>query len=187
VEGALQSNFIGIHLRVEKDVLLDDSVDFDAALPGVIKYITDHRCLYSYNVNGTYTPHNGPNQPIIYLASGLFTTGLTLGAVETPSSLYRTKRVLEAFREAGFTNVMTRASINALDPVSLYGEVHAEQHAYIDLLVLKRSTCFIATPKGSSLSYMVERFKAFDEGDFGGDLLKQRGMEVTSYFQAWGF
>jgi hypothetical protein len=82
---------------------------------------------------------------------------------------------------------MTRASINALDPVSLYDEVHAEQHAYIDLLVLKKSICFIAMPRGSSLSYMMERFKAFDEGDFGGDLLKQRGMEVTSYLQAWGF
>jgi hypothetical protein len=121
------------------------------------------------------------------VASGLFTTGLTKGAVETPSSLYRTRRVLEAFKEAGFTNVMTRASINALDPVSLYDEVHADQHAYIDLLVLKKSICFIATPRGSSLSYMVERFKAFDEGDFGGDLLKQRGMEVTSYLQASGF
>ena len=82
---------------------------------------------------------------------------------------------------------MTRACINALDPVSLYDEEHAEQHAYIDLLVLKRSTCFIATPRGSSLSYMVERFKAFDEGDYGGDLLKRRGMVVTSYLQAWGF
>lgn len=186
VVDGLASHFIGIHLRVEKDVFNSDE-EFDRELPQVINNIKNHRCLYEYNMNGSFIPHNGPLQPKIYIASGLFTTGLTIMAKETKSSIYRTMKVLEGFNASGFHDILTRSSLNAKDTVSLYDKVYAEQHAYIDLLVLQKSSCFIPAMKGSSLSYMVERFQAFQQGDFGGDLLKTRGMKATASFRGWGF
>jgi hypothetical protein len=189
---SLESTFIGIHLRAEQDVYENDA-SFDEALPRIIKSIKNDQCFFAYFDKGSI-----PKQilPQIYVASGLFTTDQTYGAKDTNSSTYRQNAVMKALKEAGLTNVVTRSNLDELSRQRLgsvskkYLEktsLYAEQHAYIDLLILQKASCFIpAAPKGSSLSYVVQRFRSFEIGDFGGDLLVKRSPKHMD-FQSWGF
>lgn len=161
-------------MRVEKDVYEDDTT-FDRQLPLIIKYIKLDRCLSAHNGNDSF--------PQIFVASGLFSTNSTINAKETPSSLYRKERVFKALKAAGFHDIMTRSS----DYSSQKNRFYAEQQAYIDLLILKKASCFIPALHASSMSYVVQRFRSFDNGDFGGDLLKEPCSPHLKEFQDWGF
>ena len=178
----LLPTFIGVHLRVERDVYTTDA-DFDKNLPAVIASIKAHRCLAQYTEGNLTSPVY--NDPVIYVASGLFTTNQSLYAEETPSSLYRMKAVEKAFKDANLQSVKTKLTTGISHKHSF--KMYAEQHAYTDLLILSRSTCFIpASPFGSSLSYVVERFRDFQIGDFGGELKKMRSPPHMN-FHSWGF
>jgi hypothetical protein len=139
---SLQPKFIGIHLRAEQDVYENDA-DFNKDLPLIIERIKYDRCLFAYFDNSSIPTHNLPQ---IYIASGLFTTNHTYNGKETESSTYRQEAVIKAFHAAGLRNVVTRLSLHKYAKKHL---MYAEQHAYLDLLVLKASSCFIpAAPFG---------------------------------------
>ena len=178
----LLPTFIGVHLRVESDVYATDE-EFDKKLPDVIAGIKAHRCMSGHTEGNLSSPVY--NNPVIYIASGLFTTNLSYRAEETQSSLYRIKAVTKAFKDAHLQSIVTKMSTGISNKPTL--KIYAEQHAYTDLLILSRSSCFIpASPFGSSLSYVVERFRDFQNGDYGGDLKKIRSPPHMN-FGSWGF
>ena len=178
----LLPTFIGVHIRVEKDAYKTDE-EFDKILPAVIAGIKAHRCMSWHTEGNLSSPVY--NDPVIYVASGLFTTNQSLYAQETPSSLYRLNAVMKAFKDAHLRSVVTKLSTGISNKPTL--KIHTEQHAYTDLLILSKSTCFIpAAPFGSSLSYVVERFRDFQSGDIGGDLKKIRSPPHMD-FNEWGF
>ena len=178
----LLPTFIGVHLRVERDAYETDA-DFDKSLPDVIAGIKAHRCMSGHTEGNFSSPVY--NDPVIYIASGLFTTNQSLYAEETSSSLYRMKALMKAFKDAHLRSVVTKMSTGISKNRSF--KIYAEQHAYTDLLILTKSTCFIpAAPFGSSLSYVVERFRDFQSGDYGGDLKKTRSPPHMN-FHSWGF
>ena len=171
-----------MHLRVEKDVYLTDE-EFDRNLPRVIAGIKGHRCLSAHTEGNISSPVC--DNPLIYIASGLFSTNLSFYAQETASSLYRLNAVTKALKDADLHSVQTKLSTGISRNKEL--KLFAEQHAYTDLLILSRSSCFIpAYPSGSSLSYVVERFRDFQEGDYGGDLKKVRALSHMDFY-SWGF
>ena len=148
-------------------------------LPKVMEGIKAHRCMFAYN--GGNTTMAVLNAPEIYIASGLFSTNVTIGARESSSSIYRAEAAKKAFRDAGFHTILTKASPKMIDELAKT-KIYADQHAYVDVLVLRKAACFVPSfPAVSSLSYVVERFRSFREGDFGGEL------ERDHSFRSWGF
>jgi hypothetical protein len=178
--------------------MYESDASFDKDLPRIIKYIKNEKCFFAYFDNSSMFKETLPQ---IYVASGLFTTDQTYGAKDTNSSSYRQNAVLEALHVAGLTNVVTRPSflesrksftrsgskksstrLGPKNSSSIY--MYAEQHAYLDLLVLQKASCFIpAAPKGSSLSYAVQRYRSFEIGDFG--LVNPSPNHMD--FSSWGF
>ena len=119
--------------------------------------------------------------PIIYIASGLFSTNVTINATETASSISRATAVMAALQYAGLTSIITK-STPAVSDIFTHTKLYAEQHAYTDLLLLQQSSCFIpAFPFVSSLTYVVERYRSFRAGDYGG------ATSTDLSFQSWGF
>ena len=178
----LLPTYIGVHLRVESDMYATDE-EFDKNLPAVIAGIKAHRCMSRHTQGNLSSPVY--NNPVIYVASGLFTTNQSLHAEETPSSLYRVKALTKAFNDAHLQSIVTKLSTGISNKQTF--KIYAEQHAYTDLLILSKATCFIpAAPVGSSLSYVVERFRDFQLGDYGGDLKKIRSPPHMN-FHSWGF
>lgn len=186
---SLEKSFIGIHLRAERDVYEDDA-EFNRALPRIMESIKKNQCLFAYLDNNSSI--HDDNIPQIYIASGLFTTNHTHNAYESKSSLYRKEAILKAFHASGLHSIVTRQTLKGyVQRHHANSEDHllyAEQHAYIDVLLLTESSCFIpASQVASSLSYVVERFRNFKVGDFGGNLLKERTSPHHSFFHSWGF
>ena len=172
-------DFIGIHLRLETDAF-DSDFDFEVALDAALNEIKKHKCLESYT-GGDDSTFSLYNPPSIYIASGIFSNNVTLNAVETFSSLYRATAVLRAFKDAGFTSIISKSSPMFRDVLPRL-KLYAEQHAYSDVLVLQQSYCFIpALPYESSFSHVVERFRQFRGGDYGGVIGN------ANLFEAWGF
>lgn len=183
---SLPSEFIGVHLRVETDVLSTRD-KFNQVLPRIVDYILNHKCLYTYKYNNATI-----SQPVMYLASGIFTAKYSVNEAsqDIEELQYRADCVMKEFKSRGYYNIRTYDSIMSsirkkkLDQ-SIKHKRYSEQLALIDLYVLKDSRCFIPAVNESSLSYLVQRFKSFDVGDYSGTYLEQNVH--TKVFRHWGF
>ena len=172
--------FVGVHMRVERDI---QSKLTKKIMHGTTQAMMQDPCFFGLN-NASDFPRP------LYLASGIFSFKFASGGFFSPVSIVpttitssgkrniqfdsedmssRAASVMQSLYDVGFdmNNVHTMDRIMAKHNILRRNRVyHPEHFALVDLLVLSRSSCFVPTFQSSSLSYVIQRFRAFEEAVF---------------------
>ena len=174
-------SFVGVHMRVERDI--------QSKLTKKIMHATTQTMMQDACFFGLNNDNNASDFPRpLYLASGVFSykfASSTNSAFSSPTTANPSEKrnkqldgedmssraalVMQSLYAVGFNmnNVYTIDRIMAKRKILRRNYLyHPEHFALVDLLVLTRSSCFVPTFQSSSLSYVIQRFRAFEEAVF---------------------
>jgi hypothetical protein len=205
--------FIALNIRVDDELFAPQgkalsSEDEAKEIKRVVGIIRSSSCLTDYWMDknlGVMNPLLTP--PVVYLTSNA-----------RPHSMDDKRRVrtfIEELAKAGIQRIFTRkflydhymkkvstssssqsSAVNSAAPgkktkafdLSQMKKFSYEHQSYIDMLMSRTSTCFIPSPTSALTSYLIQRFRKFDQNIYESfPEVNSTTYGITHQFREWGF
>ena len=213
IRSQLGNTYVAVHLRIEADKLnyeflkkhdydylenVYNMVEFVASYPIFESYYNKTRTIIPIHIPGknitqhkmtTLIPHTTQPLPNLYIASGVFHSKFRENVTKTTHFMTsRAYHSLELLQQHGLLNLFTQFNLTG-ELFHLTQILSAEQLAYVEQEICRRSTHFIHSSQRSSFSYMVLRMRQIDSKK--GKPLTMRDYDLKSTYKEshadWGF